>query len=308
MADADIKINPPKEFDGNRDDTLEFLTDCDNYIKARGDKLRDDEKKIAWALSYLKGGSAGPWKISFIEDNASNYGSWTDFKTLFKKVFGTIDHEAKNRLTLMNLKQGSTSADDHIVKFRTLLARSGLKEDLTKVTLFQTSLNDALRNKIYSHTPLPTTIDEWYAKASELDHQWQFSNSMNRNTNWRERKTSRDIKVRAVNLSFAERQKYIKEGRCFRCDKIGHRANNPQFHPRNEARPTNQNGQRSTNPFRTGLGQQIRQTTTAPQQQEELPQGTSAIQELVRKIQEMSSDDQDTVLEMFEDMEQPKDF
>lgn len=305
MSNNDVKINPPKEFDGNREDTLEFLTDCQNYITTLGTtKFDSDQKMIAWTLSFLKGGSAGPWKISFIEDHPTSYGSWQDFKDTFKKVFGTIDHEAKNRLTLMSLKQGSKSADEHIVTFRTLIARSGLTEDLTKTTLFQSSLNDALRNKIYSHTPLPATIEEWYTKASELDHQWQFSNSMNRNNNWRERKPSKDIKVRAVNLTFAERQRYIKENRCFRCDKVGHRANNPQFHPRNEVRPFNQGGSRPNN-FQRGLGQQIRQTTTP--QQDEPPQEKDAIQELVRKIQAMSSEDQGTVLEMFDDMES-KDF
>lgn len=307
----DIKVNPPKEFDGNREDTLEFLTDCENYINTLGDKKFDtDQKKVAWTLSYLKGGSAGPWKISFIEANPSSYGTWKDFKELFKKVFGTIDHEAKNRLTLMNLQQGNTSADDHIVKFRTLIARSGLNDDLTQTTLFQKSLNDALRGKIYSHTPLPKDINEWYAKASELDHQWQFSNSMNRNNNWRDRdrRPSKDTKIRATNLTFEQRKNYIREGRCFRCDKIGHRANDQKFHPRNEARPTNPNGQRSNNPFQKGLGQQIRQTSSAPQQPEDLPQEKNAIQELLRKIQDMSTEDQDTVLEMFEDMEGSKDF
>lgn len=307
MSSNDVKINPPKEFDGNRDETLEFLTDCENFINTLGaTKFDTDTKKIAWTLSYLKGGSAGPWKISFIEGHPTSYGTWDDFKKTFKDTFGTIDHEAKNRLALMNLKQGNTSADDHIVKFRTLLARSGIKENLAQTTLFQTSLNDALRAKIYSHDPLPTTIEEWYTKASTLDHQWQFANSM-KNVGNRSPRPTRDTKIRAVNLTFAERQKYIKEGRCFRCDKLGHRANNPQFHPRNEARPSGQGGPRP-NTFQRGLGQQIRQTTTAPRQEEELPQGREAIQELLRKIQDMSTEDQDTVLEMFGDMENSQDF
>lgn len=308
MSNNDVKINPPKEFDGNRDDTLEFLTDCENFINTLGTaKFDTDTKKIAWTLSYLKGGSAGPWKISFIEGHPTGYGTWTEFKNKFKEVFGTIDHEAKNRLALMNLRQGNTSADDHIVKFRTLIARSGINDNVSQTTLFQTSLNDALRAKIYSHDPLPTTIEEWYNKASTLDHQWQFANSMKSGSSFRSSRPTRDTKVRAVNLNFAERQKYIKEGRCFRCDKIGHRANNPQFHPRNEARPFNQGGPRP-NTFQRGLGQQIRQTTAAQPQEEEPPQEGTAIQELLRKIQNMNTEDQDTVLEMFSDMENPQGF
>lgn len=75
-----------------------------------------------------------------------------------------------------------------------------------------------------------------------------------------------------------------------------------------EARPSNFNTQRPSNPFQRGLGQQICQTSTAQQQEEEdSSQNGNAIQELVRKIQNMSSEDQKIVLDMFEEGE-PQDF
>lgn len=202
------------------------------------------------------------------------------------------------------------NATDYVTKFKILASQARIFGDNAKVMFFQKGLNSGLRTKIYGTHPLPKTFDEWCERATTMDAQWRASNTSssgtrNKSSNWRNR-SNNTTQVKAVNLSFQDRQRYIQEGRCFRCDQIGHRAADPKFHPKNNQGNQN-NNRNNNNPFR----QQIRQTTvdnqsasnSAQRQNENLPQGKDAIQELVRKIQNMSNEDQDTVLEMFGEME-----
>lgn len=279
----------------------------------------------------MKGDTAGAWKTVFLdkvngpeEDSdyeeeegegeglgispkKPEYGTWKEFKAQIRREFEHAAQEIQSRFDLDSFRQGNMNATDYVTKFKILISKGKIKGNNAKVTFFQKGLNPALRTKIYSTFPLPVSFEEWCERATAMDAQWRASNASTsgnrgRSSNWRNR--SNTTQVRAVNLSFQERQKYIKEGRCFRCDQIGHRAADPKFHPKNNQGAPSTN----TNPFR----QQIRQTTVNSQpastsnlqQNEALPQGKNAIQELVRKIQNMTNEDQDTVLEMFGEMEE----
>ena len=49
----------PTPFDGNRKRTEQFLHEIDLMYLARKNDYADEFAKIAYALSYMKGGSAG---------------------------------------------------------------------------------------------------------------------------------------------------------------------------------------------------------------------------------------------------------
>ena len=53
-------------FDGSRKQTEQFLHKIDLMILARKSDYPDEFTKIAYALSYMKGGSAGIWERNFI--------------------------------------------------------------------------------------------------------------------------------------------------------------------------------------------------------------------------------------------------
>ena len=55
----------PTPFDGNRKQTEQFLHEINLMILARKTNFPDEFAKIAYALSYMKGGSAGIWGRNF---------------------------------------------------------------------------------------------------------------------------------------------------------------------------------------------------------------------------------------------------
>lgn len=327
----DAKISPPEAFNGEAAKVQEFITDCELYFAANEEKFDKDVKKVAFALSYMKGGTAGAWKSMFLEEangpeddsedegdeeaesilpvipKVTDYGTWKDFKRRIRKEFEHAAQQIQSRFDLDSIRQGTTNATDYVTRFKILASKGKITGDNAKITFFQKGLNPGLRSKIYSTFPLPKNFDEWCERATAMDAQWRASNittpgTCARPSNWKNR--SNTTQIRAVNLSFQERKKYIEEGRCFRCDQVGHRAADPKFHPKN-------NQSARSNPFQKGLGQQVRQTTVdnqststpAPQQDGPWPKGKSAIHELVRKIQNMTDEDQETALAMFGEME-----
>lgn len=304
----ETRISAPEIFEGDRTKTEQFLMDCDLYFGINEVKYDTDKKKIIFALSYMKNGTAGAWKLVFAKDHASGYGTWNEFKTSFRESFEPIDQEANTRLELDQLRQGNGNADDYVSKFKILISRSGIADEGSQIMMFMKGLNPVLRNKIYGSYPLPTKMEDWYKRSTTMDNQWRFANSLGQgfasSSNWRNRQNrpSSDTRVRA--LTFQERKQHMQEGRCFKCHEIGHRANDPKFHPRPPGQSTPPSRQQPP-PYRQ---QSIRQTTTqattsrqTPHQTENLPQGLGAIRELIRQVKDMSVEDQELVLEMFDE-------
>ena len=58
-------------------------------------KIKEDEDKVAFALSYCEGGDANSWKTAFIKksivDGRINFGTWKDFVEDLVKNFKPYD-------------------------------------------------------------------------------------------------------------------------------------------------------------------------------------------------------------------------
>lgn len=68
-------------------------------MRINGAQYDTEERKIAFILSYMEGGSAGPWKESFQSnsfeiDSSTNqergFGTFDDFIKTFNKAFSLI--------------------------------------------------------------------------------------------------------------------------------------------------------------------------------------------------------------------------
>lgn len=69
MSDQrEIKMSLPKEFDGDRTKTKAFLADVRLYLKLNHSIYDTDDKKIGFILSFMKGGTAGPWKMLKVDE------------------------------------------------------------------------------------------------------------------------------------------------------------------------------------------------------------------------------------------------
>ncbi|KZS92602.1 hypothetical protein SISNIDRAFT_387771, partial [Sistotremastrum niveocremeum HHB9708] len=56
-----LKVATPEVFDGTTSKAQAFLAQLTLYFLAKHQELQNDAHKIIFALSYMKGGTAGPW-------------------------------------------------------------------------------------------------------------------------------------------------------------------------------------------------------------------------------------------------------
>ena len=71
------------------------------------------------------------------------------------------------------MQRGNVSIEDHVAKFKILLADSGVTED-SPATLdyFQKSIRVPLLKKILDQDNIPETLPEWYKKALKIDNNY----------------------------------------------------------------------------------------------------------------------------------------
>jgi Zinc knuckle/Retrotransposon gag protein len=209
----------------------------------------NDLRKIAFVLLFMTTRAAATWKAQFIDDAYAKpiptkpndrLGTYTQFKKDLMEAFSMFDSVGDTLDELRSLKKKKTeSIDEHIAKFKMLAAES--KIDTTNplsIKLFKEMLPWALTLELMKlETPLKT-INNWYEWAATLNHQFHKVNRAIERTrgNSRKEKTSqqkyyfsrkeRDLNAMDVNrLTIEERNKLMKERRCFKCRNMGHRAN-----------------------------------------------------------------------------------
>jgi len=125
--------------------------------------------------------------------------------------------------------------EEYITEFRTHAHQSTIKDQHALIKFFTTGLKTPLVNQIYGMDTVPDTIEGWYKKASHIENQWQKARAIASRSNKadkikrknysRPNVRERDpdaMDVDAVRLSREDRDKYIKEGRCFNCGNKGH--------------------------------------------------------------------------------------
>ena len=122
------KITP---FAGKRETLERFLETIGFHLILN--QVKDDEDKIAFTLTYLEEGDANSWRAAFLKQSITaggepNFGKWTDFLWELRNSFKLYDKEGDALDEIIWMRQGSTSIEDHVAKFKVLLADSGVKD------------------------------------------------------------------------------------------------------------------------------------------------------------------------------------
>lgn len=172
-----LKVAVPDVFDGTLSKAETFLRQCSLYFHARKLDFQDDQDKISFALSYMKGGIAGPWADQVVEkyeepDREPVFEDWDAFKEEFKAAFGDPNPAGTARYKMDQLRQGIHTADEYVASFRELVPKTGYN-DAAHVEKFERGLNPALVDKIYALPEMPHTLKGWVEWATKLDRQWR---------------------------------------------------------------------------------------------------------------------------------------
>src|SRR5258706_3114850 len=168
------KVSTPSPFSGAQDDLDRFKAECSLYLSMRHSKFPDEHSNALFVLSYMKGGSAGPWatqKINSILFDAQEV-TWARFIEELDKMFADLNHQATARRKLATLRQGDSSVEELIQEFEIHRPTSGLG-DMGLVDRFEQAIHPHLRESIYHLEPMPSTWAEWKHKTSLLDNQWR---------------------------------------------------------------------------------------------------------------------------------------
>src|SRR5258708_1549363 len=168
------KVSAPSPFSGAQDDLDRFKAECSLYLSMRRSEFPDERSNALFILSYMKGGSAGPWatqKINSILFDAQEV-TWARFVEELDKMFADPNCQATARRKLATLCQGDSSVEELIQEFEIHGPISGLG-DVGLVDHFEQAIHPHLHESIYHLEPMPSTWAEWKHKTSLLDNQWR---------------------------------------------------------------------------------------------------------------------------------------
>src|SRR5258705_1497954 len=168
------KVSAPSPFSGAQDDLDRFKAECSLYLSMRCSEFQDECSNTLFVLSYMKGGSTGPWatqKINSILFDAQEV-TWAGFIEELDEMFADLNHQATARRKLATLHQGDSSVEELIREFEIHGPISGLG-DVGLVDRFEQAIHPRLCESIYHLEPMPSTWAEWKHKTSLLDNQWR---------------------------------------------------------------------------------------------------------------------------------------
>src|SRR5258705_170183 len=115
------KVSAASPFSGVQDDLDHFKAKCSLYLSMRQSEFLDECSNILFILSYMKGGSAGPWATQKINSilypvNTEEV-TWAGFVLELDEMFADPNCQATTWRKLATLHQGDSSVEELIHEF-----------------------------------------------------------------------------------------------------------------------------------------------------------------------------------------------
>jgi len=185
-----LEGNPPNKFDGERNDTNNFLMRFHQFMLLNCDAAitRDSIKKATYFLSFMKGNKMKGWTqmqlewVQDIEDNIEilpqTQNAWQVVEHNFKQAF--IDYVVKEKVQdkLHKLKMREDNIDQYIANFQLLAMDANVDlNEPTVLQLFYFGLPNPLAEKCI-FIDLPNNFNSWAKAAQKNQHAWIMSQTL----------------------------------------------------------------------------------------------------------------------------------
>ncbi|GLB43833.1 putative retrotransposable element tf2 155 kda protein type 1-like [Lyophyllum shimeji] len=175
-----LRPAPPDSFDGEREKGRAFINSCDLYMSLTPDAFPDEQTRINWVLSYMKGGRAARFAARTLRhpnshDGVPRFGTYAEFRTQFIAEFCPRDEKRKAATTFETsaYHQGSRSVDEYIDEFWDLAEEAQFPDGAQLVFRFRHGLDPRIEAKvanIVEGRPSDERIQEWIDAARLVDY------------------------------------------------------------------------------------------------------------------------------------------
>ena len=235
-----ICIRTPDDYNGKPETSQAWMDSVCLYLLINNALYHNDDRKIAFALPYMKKGTATTWAEVCCQQRLATqtFGTFATFQVDFEVTFGNTHsaQEAMSWLSTTCIDSGEQLAE-YINNFKlnvTHIKYDEVKDAATLILYFSTGLPTWLMHCIQAMDAVPTTITGWYDKAThfylqkEIAHKaalmHQGSTPQNAHTNYVAQPQnpqpvcdSNAMDIDALNLSPVERSCCLCDRLCFIC-------------------------------------------------------------------------------------------
>ncbi|XP_034143061.1 uncharacterized protein LOC117592903 [Esox lucius] len=211
----------PERYDGHPERCRSFLLQCDLYFTHCASSRLSDRARVATVVSVLTG-KALEWATALWEGEGPELDNYRDFVELFKAVF---DHSAVGRERgdrLLHIRQGSRTAAEYALEFRTLSSASGWN-DTALLSLFRDGLRDEVKVELACRDD-EATLDQLIAMATRLDRLLRARRKPAGRTPLTPVTPpfNEPMEMDSTRLSPGERRRRLTMGLCLYCGESGH--------------------------------------------------------------------------------------
>ncbi|RVE72612.1 hypothetical protein OJAV_G00039140 [Oryzias javanicus] len=223
-----------------------FLTDCSIHYEHSPHAFVSDRARIAFMISHLAG-RARVWAMAEWARNSPLCSSLIAFQEALKNTFDPVSTGRDKARELTVIRQGGDSVCDYAIRFRTLAAESGWNS-VALYDVFMKGLALRIQEQLVP-LDLPQNLDSLIALAIRTENRLhdlvtrRSSGSSGGGSSRRAESTERrnprrfsadphpsvaadsgeePMQVGRTRLSAEERQRRLREGRCFYCGELGH--------------------------------------------------------------------------------------
>ena len=178
---TEIRIRCPNEYDGKAETAQAWLDSVQLYLLINHALYYNDDRKIAFTLSYMKKGSAAIWAEVRRQQGLAtlSFGTFTQFQTDFENTFVNTNaaQEAMNWLSTTRIDSGE-QLQEYINTFKLNVVRAKydeLKDATTLISYFSVGVPTWIMHCIQAMDMVPTTLALWYEKAAHFHLQKEIA-------------------------------------------------------------------------------------------------------------------------------------
>ena len=218
----ELKLGQPPTFDGIPAKARGWFNNAQLYLLVNKDIYNDDDRKIAFTLSFMREGSAALWALTETEAafkrNPPSFGTWQDFLNKFSASF-ILENTKDQAITWLTMTKvdKKTPLMEYISQFKNNAALSEINNEDVLINFFSRGIPPSLMKRIYGMDTVPTTIDKWYQQTLHFQHVWEKMNEIVKGrpppfqqgyqNNGHKKRDPNAMDVDAIQISQQEREK-----------------------------------------------------------------------------------------------------